>query len=162
MRDRETEREFHFPVYKDLVKGRKAVDFNGISIPIKDGFATIVKECPDYLLWSACEDIDRRVPTDFASTAALIIKEPKEFHYRVRKAVAKKWPQTPTWFGRVDYYDPCAVTHRTRRPETIKYFSYLYQRETRLCVFPKSEQMPIEPVDLCIGPIDDISELISI
>lgn len=160
MRDTETEREYHIPAFRDSLEGRSTTLFRDYELPIEDGFLKITKSCPEYLLWSGCQDIDRRLADDFDADAALIIKEPDEFAYRVRVALDSIWPSCPVWYGPVKYYDPCAASARLERPEQIKHFSYLYQREWRLCGFPNN--VPKEPITLRIGSLDDIAELVTL
>lgn len=162
MQDLETERWFHDPQFNLALKGQKTVTFGGHEIELEDGFFKIPYSCPEYLLWSACNDIDRRLPDDFSADAALIIKSPQKFAGRLKQHVMKSFPNTPTWFGNVTYYDPCSFVDMKRRPETIKHFSFLYQQEWRFCTFPPEDRMPNEPVEISIGSLDDIAELLTL
>lgn len=162
MRDRETERWFHDPKFDLILAGKDHFHINGMTAKIEDGFFKFVVSCPNYLLWSACKDIDRRLPDDFEADTAVIVRKPDEFSSRLTKAVKKVWPTAPVWRGDVKYYDPCSFVDMKRRPETIKHFSYLYQREWRFCAFPNNGQMPEEPLDLTIGSLEDIAELVTL
>lgn len=162
MRDRETERWFHDPKFDLILAGEKYFNFNGINAKIEDGFFKFLVSCPNYVLWSACKDIDRRLPDDFSADAALIIRKPLVFASRIKQTIKKVWPKTPTWGGDVKYYDPCSSSDMQRRPETIKHFSYLYQREWRFCAFPDEESMPTQPLEISIGSLEDIAELVTL
>jgi hypothetical protein len=162
MRDNETERCFHASQFERVVAGKEQIHLNGISTKIEDGFLKFVLSCPSYLLWSACKDIDRRLPDDFEANAAVIIRKPDVFASKLIKAVEKLWPKAPVWCGDVKYYDPCSFVGMKRRPETIKHFRYLYQREWRFCVFPNEREMPEEPFDLTIGSLEDIADIVTL
>ena len=162
MRDRETERWFHDPKFDLILSGKDHFHINGIAVKIKDGFFKFVVSCPNYVLWSACKDIDRRLPDDFGADTAVIIRRTDEFSSRLTKAVKKVWPTVPVWCGDVKYYDPCSFVDMKRRPETIKHFSYLYQREWRFCAFPNNGQMPEEPLELTIGSLEDIADMVTL
>ena len=161
MRDRETERWFHAPKFDHVLAGKDHFRFNGMTAKIEDGFFKFVVSCPSYLLWSACNDIDRRLPDDFKADTAVIIRKPDEFASRLTKAVKKIWPTAPTWRGDVKYYDPCSFSDMKQRPETLKHFSYLYQREWRFCAFPNEAEMPKEPLSLSIGSLEDIADIVT-
>lgn len=162
MRDRETEREFHDPKFDLILAGKDHVHINGTTAKIEDGFFKFVMSCPNYVLWSSCKDIDRRLPDDFGADTAVIIRRPDEFSSRLAKAVAKVWPTVPVWSGDIKYYDPCSFVGMKQRPETIKHFSYLYQREWRFCAFPNEGQMPKEPLNLNIGSLEDIADMVTL
>lgn len=162
MRDWETERWFHDPKFGLILSGKDHFHINGVTAKIEDGFFKFFVSCPNYALWSACKDIDRRLPDDFEADTAVIIRKPDEFSSRLTQAVRKVWPRAPVWYGDVKYYDPCSFADMKRRPETIKHFSYLYQREWRFCAFPNIGQIPDEPLDLTIGSLKDISEIVTL
>lgn len=161
MRDLETQREFHVPAFDALLRGETQVKIQDLTAKVEDGFVRVVVECPDYLLWCACEDVDRRLPDDFQADSALIIRRPEEFARRFASATKRIWPKAKFWFGPVTYYDPCSHVHMKSRPETIKHFSFAYQREWRICVFPSTEEVPREPLTLQLGTLEDIGELVT-
>lgn len=162
MKDRETERWFHHPKFDLILAGKSHFTINGIDAEIEDGFFKFVVSCPNYVLWSACKDIDRRLPDDFSADSALVVRKPHVFISRLKHGAKRIWPTTPTWGGEVKYYDPCSFADIRSRPETIKHFSYFYQREWRFCAFPDEESMPTEPLEISIGSLEDIAELVTI
>ena len=162
MQDTETDRDFHVPQFQTILDGKKSVNLGGFDAKLEDGFFKLVVKCPEYLLWSACLDIDRRMPDDFGANAALIIRDPRAFLFRLKNAVKSKWPAAPVWAGPIKYYDPCSFVDRRSRPETIEHFSYYYQREWRFCAFPNEGDMPIEPIIFSIGALEDIAELVTL
>jgi hypothetical protein len=162
MKDQETERWFHDPQFDLILAGKSNFKIKGVDTKIQDGFLKFSINCPNYLLWSACKDIDRRLPDDFCADAAIIIRNPLIFSSRLKQEATRIWPKSPTWCGDVKYYDPCSFADIKRRPETIKHFSYLYQREWRFCAFPDEDMMPKEPLEISIGSIKDIADLVTL
>lgn len=163
MRDLETERWFHDPRYDCILQGKNTFPLNGRDVDIEDGFLKFVISCPDYLLWSACEDIDRRLPTDFdGADSALIIRDIQEFSSRISRQLKKVLAGTINWSENVKYYDPCSFVDMKKRPETIKHFSFLYQREWRFCAFSPEGVIGDEPFPISIGSLSDIADLVTL
>lgn len=162
MQDIETERWFHDPKFDYVLAGKTKLNYKGVSKEIEDGFLKYSVHCPNYLLWSACKDIDRRIPDDFDSNAAVIIKDPNKFINRLSDKAREIWPKAKIYNGDVEYYDPCSSTYAKRRPATIKHFKFLYQQEWRFCVFPREEDMPTEPRQVVLGALGDIAELVTL
>lgn len=160
MRDLETERAFHIPAFTDILRGRRTVAYRGTEGKIDDGFIKVIIECPNYVLWSACADVDRRLPEDFDADAALVNKQPELFAQRFLIGARTIWNDVSSWHGLVDYYDPCSLTHTKARPETFKHFLFAYQREWRLCLYTLANTIPDEPINLEIGSLSDIAELV--
>lgn len=162
MRDFETERWFHDPKFDLVLNGEKSFKIRDRTVDIEDGFFKFSVSCPNYLLWSACRDIDRRLPDDFGADAALIIREPQKFAARLSHRLKSIWPNVPVWHGNIKYYDPCSFADIKTRPETIKHFSYLYQREWRFCAFPYDKYRSDEAFSISLGSLSDIAELVTI
>jgi len=163
MRDIEVEREFHVPVFGAVIRGDKFVELkSGYRGAVVDGFVKENVKFPDYILWCACTDIDRRMPDDFGADAALIIRSPNTFAARFKQSLNSRWPRVKMSTAPVKYYDPCSFTHRNMKPAQLKHFSFAYQREWRLCAFPPVQEIPEEPFTMQIGSLVDIAELITL
>lgn len=163
MHDLECERQFHHPAFDAVQAGRtRAKTKNGFEGLIEDGFIKETVSCPDYVLWCACRDIDRRMPDDFGADAALIIRKPFIFASRFEVGLKKIWPHVKIKVGPVQYYDPCSFIHRNERPVHLKHFSFAYQREWRLCAFPNTSQMPEAAFNIELGPLSDIAEIVTL
>ena len=135
--DLETERIFHTPAFDSILAGQThATAQDGKRYKIEDGFLKESISCPDYALWSACLDIDRRMPDDFGADAALIIHNKNKFCQAFDEKVKELWPGVKTSYGPVQYYDPCSFIERRTKPVRLKHFSFAYQREWRFCAFP--------------------------
>ncbi|MEX2740819.1 hypothetical protein AB3480_05145 [Rhizobium mongolense] len=152
MHDLESERQFHHPAFDAVRAGRtRAKTKSGFEGTIKDGFIKETVRCPDYVLWCACRDIDRRMPDDFNADAALIIRKPGVFASRFESGLKKLWPRVKIKVGPVQYDDPCSFVHRNKRPVHLKHFQFAYQREWRLCAFPTASQMPAAAFNISIS-----------
>jgi hypothetical protein len=163
MRDLESEREFHVPVFNAVLAGKThATIQGGFRGEIIDGFVKERVECPNYVLWCACRDIDRRMPDDFEADTALIIRSPNAFAARFHQKLKTMWPGIKASYGPVQYYDPCSFTHRKVKPVHLKHFSFSYQREWRFSAFPIASQMPEEPFTTNLGSLTDIADLVTL
>lgn len=162
MVDSETRREFHVPALKEYLAGRSYVYSQGLKKEIIDGFVKMFVECPNYMLWCACLDIDRRMPTDFNADAALVVRDCGKFVARITSAVQATWPTAGISTDKIEYYDPCSFVAISKNPAFIKHFEYAYQREWRFCVFLKDGEIPSDPVAIKIGSLEDISELVTL
>lgn len=163
VRDLECEREFHIPAFKSVFSGEThASTKNSKRVKIEDGFVKEVRKSPNYVLWCACLDIDRRMPDDFEADAALIIKKPNSFASRFKSKLLEVWPGVKVKFGPVEYYDPCSFVHMDSKTSHLKHFRYAYQREWRLCAFPSVDQLPNEAFNIHLGSLDDIAELVTL
>ncbi|MGO8298895.1 hypothetical protein ACC817_22665 [Rhizobium ruizarguesonis] len=163
MHDLESERQFHHPTFDAVRAGRScAKTKSGFEGAIEDGFIKETVRCPDYVLWCACRDIDRRMPDDFNADAALIIRKPAVFASRFESGLKKLWPGVKIKVGPVRYYDPCSFVHRNERPVHLKHFQFAYQREWRLCAFPTARQMPAAAFNIELGALSDIAEMVAL
>lgn len=162
MTDFETQREFHIPSFREFLAGRTHVKIRDLDAKIDDGFIKIVVECPKYMLWCACLDIDRRMPDDFGADSALIIKDPRDFLNKMAHKLRDIWPKAKVWCGPVKYYDPCSFVDMNKRPETIKHFSFAYQHEWRFCIFPGEAEIPAEPIIVELGSLANLAELVTL
>ena len=69
----------------------------------------------------------------------------------------------PGWdrsVGEVEYYDPLMVRPQEVSPPMSKHFRYTYQKEVRFAWVPPSNIGHLEPLQLDIGPLTDIAELV--
>lgn len=116
---------------------------------------------PDYFLFSLCDHIYYRMPTDFSSDAALVIRDPDLFAQRVISSFLARWPDWAAKYGPVTYYDPYRDYTKVRIHEMSKHFGYAYQREVRIAL--RARRRPsnsLEPEFLDVGPMTDYAELV--
>jgi hypothetical protein len=160
VRDNETTRTFFIPTFRERLAGQDAIDFQEHHIRFGDDDIVLPVECPDYFLFSLCDQIYYRLPTDFDADAALIIHDPIVFMQRVISYFLARHPDWEPLHGPVTYYDPYRDYTKMRVAEMSKHFGYTYQREVRIAFRAKAPVPSVLPVFLTIGPMTDFAELI--
>lgn len=165
MKDLELARTFRVPAIKEALDGKTFYDYPGMGLlPIEGGAITVSMVGNDYYLYSACTELDRRMPLDFEANAALVVNDKRQFLHRFKKAVKKRFGQTHVKGGPVTYYDPFKPPTGAilQTPEFLKHFAYGYQREYRIVARPVSQHISKEPQFLELGDLSDIAELLTI
>lgn len=161
IKDLETARPYKLKALSDLLKGGDTVEARGMTMKIQNGFIPMEFMVDDYFLFSSCKEIDRRMPTDFESDAALILKNRSEFVKRLKRAVLEQFPTWQFLEGEVYYYDPCNDIPSGRNQEFWKHFSYSYQKEHRCVLRPRQQHFgELAPFFVELGPLGDIAEAI--
>jgi len=162
VRDDETTRVFFVPTWRDRLDGRTHTEVQGHRIEYRDDDIAMPLVVPDYYLYSLCDHIYYRMPTDFGADAALVIRDPVRFTRRVVSSFLVRFPDFEPLVGPVTYYDPYRDYTKFRVPEMAKHFGYSYQREVRMAFRPRSRfRGPMEPVFLDIGPMGDFADLLT-
>lgn len=163
VQDDEISRTFFIPTYKERLAGQHELEFQGHTIKFGEDDIVLPVVCSDYYLFSLCDHIYYRMPTDFDADAALIIRDPALFTQRLISSFLAQQPDWAPLHGPVTYYDPYRDYTKIRVPEMTKHFGYSYQREVRIA-FQATRPMrsPLEPVFLKIGPMSDFAELLSV
>ena len=117
--------------------------------------------CPDYFLFSLCNQIYYRLPTDFDADAALIIRDPALFTQRFISHFLAKQPDWEPLHGPVTYYDPYRDHSKIKVAEMSKHFGYAYQREVRIAFRSRHPvRTGLKPEFLTIGPMTDYAEFV--
>ncbi|MDP2355526.1 MAG: hypothetical protein Q8M31_05635 [Beijerinckiaceae bacterium] len=161
--DLETTRHFRLKAIKERLDGETAIEFQGNSMPISNGVIPLDIEIGDYYLFSTCSEIDRRLPTDFEATSALIIKDRKRFVSLLRAAVLTKFANWSFTAGDVFYFDPYNDAPVIPELEMWKNFSFSYQKEHRCLLRRKSVTDAVgqlEPFFVELGPLMDFCEVV--
>jgi hypothetical protein len=159
--DNETNRVFYIPTFRERLAGKTSIQFQGYDIRFGDDDIELPVVCPDYFLFSLCDHIYYRLPTDFDADAALIIRDPALFTQQVISHFLARSPDWEPLHGPVSYYDPYRDYAKMKVPEMCKHFGYAYQREVRIA-FRSTRRLPapLAPVFLKIGPMTDFAELL--
>ena len=161
IRDDETSRMFFLPTFRDRLAGKTYTEFQGHKIPFNDDDLAIPLVIDDYYLFSLCDRIHHRMPTDFQSDAALVIRDPPRFIQALSAAFLKTHANWIAMDGPVTYYDPYRDYGKFRIPEMAKHFGYAYQREVRVAFRPRIPVAdPLQPLFLNIGPMTDYADLV--
>lgn len=159
--DNELEREFFLPTYRDYLDGTRKVSINNNLIDISSGDVFHRVSCEDYYLFCTCSQVDFRMPSEFGTTRALVIKDPDRFTRLLSDAVCQALPKWTSKSGQVRYIDPY-IDYDIKEPlELTKHFSYGYQKEHRIVWYSKAPLgRPLEPIYVKIGPMKDYADLI--
>lgn len=161
IRDYETRRSYYLPALNELIAKGDDFELIGVKGKIVNGFIPVDFVVDDYFLFSTCREIDRRMPTDFNSDAALIVKDRSQFLKRVKKAMLAYLPSWLFMAGEVYYYDPYNDIPKADDQEFRKHIAYSYQKEHR-CVLRRHSinYAKLEPFFIEIGSLDDIAEAV--
>jgi hypothetical protein len=161
VQDDETRRTFFIPTFRERLEGKGFIEFQGHRIVFGDDDIVMPVICPDYFLFSLCDQIYYRLPTDFNADAALIIRDPGLFIQRVVSHFLAKRPEWEPLHGAVTYYDPYRDHSKVTVPEMSKHFRYAYQREVRIA-FRSAQPVRavLQPEYLKIGSLSEFAELV--
>ncbi len=161
IKDLETSRYFKFKALNEYISNNGIIEFEGKKIPIPNGIFPVEFKMDDYYLFSTCNDISRRMPTDFESDAALIIKDKKLFLNKLKSALLEILPAWQFLERDVYYYDPYDDASEDKDKEFWKHFAYAYQKEHR-CILRSKYQLnkPLEPIYVELGSLENIAEIV--
>src|SRR5690606_31480251 len=126
VRDDETSRTFFIPTYEERLSGKSSIDFQGHKLEFGDDDIVLPLTFDDYYLFSLCERIHYRMPTDFDADAAIIIRDPVIFKQRLISTFLSRYPDWIPMEGRVTYYDPYRDYAKFSVPHMAKHFGYAY------------------------------------
>jgi hypothetical protein len=119
----------------------------------------------DHYLYCFSVNYRLRLFADFHANACVLIHDQDEFKRRLIEAVRKALPRWYVEIGMAQYVDPYFVLQIL--PNTgaeiffFKHLRFLYQHEWRLVSLPPSNHDgPMRPLDIKLGSLRDISELI--
>lgn len=161
VRDDEIQKTFYISTFRERLKGVHEINFQGHRIVFGDDDIVLPVVANDYFLFSLCDHIYYRMPTDFDSDSALIIRDPDLFSQRVISSFLARWPDWEPMWGPVTYYDPYLDHTKMRVHEMSKHFGYAYQREVRIVLRAKRRpNISLGPEFLDIGPMTDYAELL--
>jgi hypothetical protein len=114
----------------------------------------------DYWLYCVSSAIEPRLFVDFQADSCVIIKDRDRFKRLLALQSAAKFPSTAHRHGEAIYIDPL-------RPSTVKidvamskHFRYEYQSEFRFVWRPVSPMANLSYVDLDLGSLEDLAELV--
>lgn len=163
VRDDETSRTFFIPTYKERMEGKDHLVFDGHKVSFNDDDIVIPLVFDDYYLFSLCQHIHYRMPTDFEADAAIVIKDPVRFKQRLISTFLSRFPDWIPYEGSVIYYDPYRDYSKFRIPQMAKHFGYAYQKEVRVAFCPrKKPSSPLEPLHLTIGPMNEYADIVTV
>jgi hypothetical protein len=99
-----------------------------------------------------------------AYDACLVIREPGEFLNRLDAAMRARGLGR-IWLGNVNYYDPWTPGETSEdqsqiQPLTHKHFRYSFEREFRVAWCPRHPVEALEPMNVYVGSLEGIADLV--
>lgn len=160
IQDDEVSRIFCIPSWRERVDGKTYANIRGHRMEYGEDDIILPLVFDDYYLFSLCDHIYYRMPTDFGADAAIVIRDPVKFTQRVISNFLAANPEWEPIEGPVTYYDPYLDYTKFRLPEMAKPFGYSYQREVRIVFKQRQPVATLEPVFLNIGSMEDYADLL--
>jgi hypothetical protein len=161
VRDDERRLPLSFALGRDDIK---KIVLNPQDVPevTPDRRVDVVFQSPaDYWMYCLTESVEPRLFVDFEADACVISRDRQQFADRLRRA-AQILGRARCQAGPVEYVDPLLPKRAEIFLPMAKHFGYAYQAEYRFCWFPVNPVPQLQPVDLSIGGLEDIAELITL
>lgn len=114
----------------------------------------------DFYLYCITQSVDPRLFADFSYDACVVIRDKKEFGKRLKTAVRAILQNFEEREGEAVYVDPLLPKTAKIFVPLSKPFGYAYQDEYRYAWLPKATETTLAHIDLKIGSIADIAELV--
>jgi len=114
----------------------------------------------DYWLYCVTNSVEPRLFVDFKADACVIIRDRHTFRQMLRKASEQNLPGTAMREGPAIYIDPLLPRSVDVFVPLCKHFGYSYQEEYRFCWLPASPDRKLAHVDVQIGRLREIADLI--
>jgi hypothetical protein len=116
----------------------------------------------DFWLYCVTQSVDPRLFVDFEADACVIIRDRRAFTRRLLAAAKVPTAGAEAREGRANYVDPLLPKSPKVFVPFSKPFGYAYQDEYRYCWLPKPAVAKVDHIDLELGPLGDIAELIAL
>ncbi|MFP1892631.1 hypothetical protein ACLEEJ_12035 [Lonsdalea quercina] len=161
IRDDETSRTFFIPTYKERLAGETHVLVQGKKFEFADDDIVLPVTFDDYYLFSLCDEIHYRMPTDFEADSAIVIHSPEIFKQKIISTFLLQFNDWIPMEGKVTYYDPYRDYKKFTIPEMAKHFAYAYQKEFRIAFRSRKRvSMTLEPIFLSVGSMVEYADFI--
>lgn len=121
-----------------------------------------LRHATDFWLYCVTTSIQPRLFVDFDATACVIIKDRDEFRRRIREAASAAILNSEFREGEAVYFDSLLPGKSVPFVPFTKPFGYLYQSEYRFCWLPSKVVAQVTPIDIELGSLRGISELIEL
>jgi len=119
-----------------------------------------LKHPTDFWIYCVTRSIQPRLFVDFEADACVIIRKPVEFGDLLEKSAKAKLSNSVMKSGPAIYVDPLLPETTKIDIPMAKDFRYSYQKEYRYCWVPSEAIQSLEPVDLVLGPLNEIADLV--
>jgi len=114
----------------------------------------------DFWLYCVTQSIDPRLFVDFNADACVVIRDRRKFSKRLIDGAKESLGTAEARQGRANYVDPLLPSSPKIFVPFSKPFGYAYQDEFRFCWLSNPPVKQLKHVDLELGPLEDIAELI--
>lgn len=114
----------------------------------------------DYWIYCTTESVAPRLFVDFEADACVIVHNRRQFANRLRSVASAAVGNARHQAGLVEYIDPLLPKTAKIFLPFAKHFGYSYQSEYRFCWFPVSPDLQLQHLDLALGSLEDIADLI--
>jgi len=115
----------------------------------------------DYWLYCVTRAVEPRLFADFGADACVIISDVRQFSERL-KGAAEEHLKLTMMEGPAVYVDPLLPKTANVFIPMSKHFRYEYQQEHRFCWIPEIPTLQLSAVDVSIGSLQGIAELITL
>lgn len=162
VRDDERRLPISFALARDDI--RKIV-LNPQDVPevTPDQRVDVVFQSPaDYWMYCLAESVEPRLFIDFEADTCVIVRDRHQFVGRLRSMASRTLGRVRCQMGPVEYVDPLLPKRAEIFLPMAKHFGYAYQAEYRFCWFPVNPVPELKHVDLSIGSLEDIADLITL
>lgn len=128
--------------------------------PIEQRLDATYNAGTDYWLYCVTSAVEPRLFVDFQADACVIIKDKSRFQKLLTLQSAANFPDTGHIHGQAIYVDPLRPSTAKIDVPMSKHFRYEYQREYRFVWRPLKPMANLAHIDLEIGSLKDIAELV--
>jgi hypothetical protein len=160
VRDDERRLPMSFALTRDEIQ---SIVLNPQDVPdvTPDQRVDVVFQSPaDYWIYCVTESVEPRLFVDFEADSCVIVRDRAQFADRLCGIASLEVGNARHQAGPVKYIDPLLPKTAKIFLPFAKHFGYSYQSEYRFCWFPMNPVPQIQHVDLSIGNLEDIADLI--
>jgi hypothetical protein len=114
----------------------------------------------DYWLYCVTNSVEPRLFVDFQGDACVIIRDRNRFTEMLRQASQRSVEGAVMREGPATYVDPLLPLSANIFVPLSKHFGYSYQDEYRFCWFPSRPVQKLAHIDVQVGSLTEIADLI--
>jgi hypothetical protein len=114
----------------------------------------------DFWLYCVTTSVEPRLFVDFQADACVIIRDKEKFGELLRSTARASLPPASAHDGPAIYVDPLLPKTSKVFVPFAKHFGYSYQEEHRFCWLPAQPAKELSPVDVSLGSLNAIADLI--
>ncbi len=133
---------------------------------VRDQHVNVRVSCPtDFWIYCLTNSVEPRLFVDFNADSCVIIRNRDAFRHLVSASAACEPTLAATTMhnANVTYIDPLLPTKKFSVDmfiPLVKHFAYTYQDEFRFCWVPNASRKQVAPIDLQIGNLSEIADLV--